>query len=188
MFPLAKVLLWLFMEQGKFYHVYNRGNNKQPIFFEEENYYFFLRRMKFYLSDWIDLYSYCLMPNHFHLFFRTNDFFPVNTQNHIAGIEQVFKTFFMSYAKAINERYARSGALFQQKFKKKEVNDDAYFSWIIQYIHLNPIKAGLCKEPDGWKFSSYPAILSDLPTKIKRMKCWNGLGEEIDLLKFIGKR
>ena len=176
------------MEQGKFYHVYNRGINKQPIFLEEKNYYFFLRRMDFYLSDWVDVYSYCLMPNHFHLFLRVKDVFPDELRSKKGGLGQVFKNFFISYAKAINERYGRSGALFQQKFKKKEVGDDAYFSWIIQYIHLNPIKAKLCDGLSGWKFSSYPAIVSDVPTKIKRNEVLEWFGGKDQFIKIHKER
>ena len=54
------------MEEGNFYHIYNRGNNKQPIFFEKKNYYHFLNRFDKYLSSFLDIYAYCLMPNHFH--------------------------------------------------------------------------------------------------------------------------
>lgn len=155
------------MEVGKFYHLYNRGVNKQPIFFYKENYNFFLRRLKFYLSDYIDVYSYTLMPNHFHLFFKVK-----NTNGIVKGksksIQASFKIFLMSYAKAINNLTGRCGPLFQQKFKLKEVNNDAYFSWLIQYIHLNPVKSKLCSSPELWEFSSYNAIVSESPTLVKR--------------------
>ena len=156
------------MEKEKFYHVYNRGINRQPIFFEEENYAFFLKRLDIYLSGFIDLFSYSLMPNHFHLFFRVKETFGPNRKGKTNSIETAFKLLFMSYAKAVNEKYDRTGSLFQQNFKHKEVDNDSYFSWIIQYIHMNPVKAGLCKEPAEWRYSSYPAILSRLPTKLKR--------------------
>ena len=155
------------MEVGKFYHLYNRGVNKQPIFFCKENYYFFLRRLKLYLSDYIDVYSYTLMPNHFHLFFKVK-----NANGIVKGksksIRTCFKIFLMSYSKAINNQTGRCGPLFQQKFKLKEVNNDAYFSWLIQYIHLNPVKSKLCSSPESWEFSSYNAIVSDSPTLVKR--------------------
>ncbi|WP_205944032.1 hypothetical protein [Pedobacter xixiisoli] len=52
-------------EEGKCYHIYNRGNNKENIFFEEENYLFFLDRLKIYLIPHIDVFAYCLMPTIF---------------------------------------------------------------------------------------------------------------------------
>ena len=156
------------MEKDKFYHIFNRGVNGQPIFFEERNYSFFLKRLDMYLSDFIDLYSYCLMPNHFHLFFKVREIIGLNRKGKMCSIEIAFKHLFMSYAKAINETYGRTGSLFQQNYRQKEVDNDAYFSWIIQYIHMNPVKAGLCNEPAGWRYSSYSAIISNKPTKLKR--------------------
>jgi REP element-mobilizing transposase RayT len=61
------------MEQGHFYHVYNRGNNKQPIFFERRNYIHFLSLFKKYLSGYADVYAYCLMPNHFHFLIKVKE-------------------------------------------------------------------------------------------------------------------
>lgn len=61
------------MEAGKFYHVYNRTNNKELLFKEHENYFFFLRKYKQYLSSYIDTYAYCLMPNHFHFLIKVKE-------------------------------------------------------------------------------------------------------------------
>ena len=62
------------MEQGSFYHIYNRGNNKQDIFFEEKNYDLFLKNFDKYLSSFVDVYAYCLMPNHFHFLIKIKEF------------------------------------------------------------------------------------------------------------------
>lgn len=162
------------MEPGKFYHIYNRGINKQTIFFREENCDLFLERVDKYLSDYVDVYAYCLMINHFHFLIRIKE--SIENQK----IDNGFKNLFMSYAKAINEQERRTGALFQQKFKRKEIDDDHYFSWIIQYIHINPVLAGLCKEPQLWKYSSYNDIINDDPTKLKHNEVleWFGTKEE----------
>ncbi len=52
---------------SEFFHVYNRGNGGQLIFYEERNYYYFLEKYRKYMQDYWDTYSYCLLPNHFHL-------------------------------------------------------------------------------------------------------------------------
>ena len=52
---------------GEYYHLYNRGNNRQPIFYEHENYLFFLQRVRRYLIPVLDIVAYCLMPAHYHL-------------------------------------------------------------------------------------------------------------------------
>jgi putative transposase len=153
------------LEAGKIYHVYNRGNNKQLIFFGEENYVFFLRQLDKYLGGKADILSYCLMPNHFHLLIRIRVIAGYDSEVS-KGVIKSFRDFLISYSKAINKKYNRTGALFQQKYRRKEITAEAYFSWIIQYIHMNPVKAGLCDEPAGWKYSSYNAIVSNRPTKI----------------------
>jgi hypothetical protein len=54
------------LEENKFYHIYNRGNNRGNLFYNEGNYEFFLRKYDEYLSEFIDTYAFCLLPNHFH--------------------------------------------------------------------------------------------------------------------------
>ena len=58
--------------QGNIYHVYNRGNNSQKIFFEEENYIYFLKKMRRFLLPHCDILAWCLMPNHFHWMINVN--------------------------------------------------------------------------------------------------------------------
>ena len=55
------------LHEGKFYHIYNRGNNRETLFYTEANYKYFLKKYDKYLSEYIDTYAYCLLPNHFHL-------------------------------------------------------------------------------------------------------------------------
>ena len=59
--------------EGQFYHIYNRGNNKENIFFNENNYNYFLKKYDFYFLDYLDIYCYCLLPNHFHLLVRVKE-------------------------------------------------------------------------------------------------------------------
>ena len=133
------------MEQGHFYHIYNRGINKLPIFFEERNYYFFLKKFEFYLLKYVDIYSYCLLPNHFHYLIRIKENEFNEKLSHglkkLTPTEKAFKDFFISYAKSINCEYHRTGALFQYKFKRKLITNHNYLTGIIAYIHLNPVRA-----------------------------------------------
>ena len=57
-------------EPGCYYHVYNRGNNRERLFYGEDNYLYFLRKYDSFLSDFTDLFAYCLLPNHFHVLIR----------------------------------------------------------------------------------------------------------------------
>lgn len=84
-------------QPGHYYHIYNRGANKNPIFFEDENYTFLLGRLKKYTKkNSITVISYCLMPNHYHFLLR---------QNHDKKVGQCIQYIFNSYTKAINNRY-----------------------------------------------------------------------------------
>jgi len=58
------------LKYGKYYHIYNRGNNRENVFFEERNYHHFLNLYVKYIELVADTYSYCLLPNHFHLLVR----------------------------------------------------------------------------------------------------------------------
>jgi REP element-mobilizing transposase RayT len=131
---------------GEYYHVYNRGNNYSPVFFEHENYLYFLRQMRKYLtSDVLTVIAYCLMPNHYHLLVRLNCDDP----------SRPMQRFLLSYTKAINQRYNRVGSLFQGRFKAIRVDRDEYLLDLSRYIHLNPVMADLVQRAEDWEFSSY---------------------------------
>ena len=59
-------------EASNLYHIYNRGNNKQPIFFNRDNYLYFLTKVKRYIVPACDILAWCLMPNHFHFLIHAN--------------------------------------------------------------------------------------------------------------------
>lgn len=145
------------MENGKLYHVFNRGNNKETLFKETRNYYYFFRLYKKYLENHLDLIAHCLMPDHFHLMVRVKELEECKGKE--ISISERFRRLFISYAQGVNSHEKRTGSLFQKNFKRVEITDDDYYTSLIAYIHYNPIKANLCKEFGGWKFSSYQNIL-----------------------------
>ena len=122
------------MYEGTFYHIYNRGVNKGLIFLESRNYDYFLRKLDSYTFDFVDIYSYCLMPNHFHLLARVKEKKHLNSEGgfqqadsiKLTPIEKAFRDFFISYAKTINKEYDRTGALFQFKYKRKPIRDEIH--------------------------------------------------------------
>lgn len=142
-----------------YYHIFNRGNNKQIIFFENDNYIFFLSQFKTHALPFCAVYAYCLMPNHFHLFIKVND---------QESFEKGIKNFFISYSKAINKKFNRVGSLFQGRYKASEITTDSYYTTIITYIHQNPVVAELVKNMDDYKYSSYPAYLSNKVTMLDK--------------------
>ena len=69
---------------GEYYHIYNRGNNKQPIFFNDANYIFFVKKIRKQLAPIADIICYCLLPNHFHNIIRSTDK-SINERNSFGG-------------------------------------------------------------------------------------------------------
>ena len=166
---------------GGYYHIYNRGNNRENIFIEERNYAHFLMLYAKYIAPIADTYAYCLLRNHFHLLVRiwTEEelIAPPNPKGlgDPSGLSpkrldpsQQFGAFFDAYAKAINKAYNRTGSLFQHPFGRIRVTSDEYFAQLILYIHFNPQKHGFVEDFREYPYSSYDAMLSNKPTKLAR--------------------
>jgi REP element-mobilizing transposase RayT len=132
---------------GNFYHIYNRGSNRQPVFFENENYLYLLRLFKKYSQILrISVIAYCLMPNHYHFLVRQDGDSP-------AGL--LFQRVFNAYTKAINKKYDRNGTLFQGRFRCILLVNTSQLFQLCRYIHANPVKAGLVPSPELWPFSNF---------------------------------
>ena len=142
------------IEQDCFYHIYNRAIDGNELFYQERNYPFFLWKLNEYLADFIDVYSYCLLPNHFHLLCYIKSI-------EISGepISQAFRRLFISYSMAINKQEERMGSLFMKPFKRKKIDEDDYLATVLTYIHLNPLKHELSLSYSDYKWSSYNDIL-----------------------------
>ncbi len=148
------------VEENNFYHIYNRGNNKQDIFLEEDNYFYFLKLLKKHISPIARIYCYCLLKNHFHLVVEIK-----------VGIEkpsQKFSNLFNAYTKAFNKKYDRVGSLFQRPFKRIRIKEETYLRSLIVYIHLNPENHKLSEDFRTYPYSSYKAIMSSKETSIER--------------------
>ena len=156
---------------GYYYHIYNRGNNRENIFYLEKNYQYFLENFYKYLSGYLDIYTYCLLSNHFHFLIKIKENDSITSSDGIDKIiSEQFRRFFLGYSQAINIQQNRTGSLFQKNFKRKRINKNDYLYRIIYYIHLNPVLHKICTSFEDYPFSSYGIILSNKPTKIKRNK------------------
>ena len=164
-------------EHEGFYHVYNRGNNKENLFLEDKNYSFFLKRWEKYLFPYTDIWSYCLMPNHFHFLIKVKDkySFPEEADTN-SFLENQFKRLFSSYTLSFNKVYDRTGSLFQKRFKRVRTTTQNYLLSLIHYIHHNPIHHKFANDFSGWKYSSYSAIIGEETTKIARNRVLNLFG------------
>jgi REP element-mobilizing transposase RayT len=145
-------------------HAYNRGIDRNRVFFERRNYLFFLQKIRSYILPHCDILAYCLMPNHFHLLLHTDErsVQPIQMgMNAFTSLSAGFKTLLSSYSRAINRQEARSGSLFTQNTHAKVVTTDRNVRprdggfACFQYIHQNPMRAGLVERMEDWEFSSF---------------------------------
>ena len=164
---------------GVYYHIYNRGNNRENLFLEKRNYPYFLSLYTKYIEPIADTYAYCLMRNHFHLLVRIKTEEEYQTSRVLETREvslakkkfnpsQAFGNLFNAYAKAINKGYGRSGSLFEERFGRIPVTNDSYFTNLIFYIHYNPQKHGFVDDFHDWEWSSYETLIGTGETKLKR--------------------
>ncbi len=165
------------IEEGYFYHIYNRGNNSEKIFFSEENYAYFLKLLTKYIFPVADIYAYCLLNNHFHILVRIKEkneieinklkFSTVEKPKEVSASRQ-FSHFLNAYSQAVNKKYARTGSLFEKRFERKRISDNHYLRQVILYINTNPLKHNLVEKPEDYKWSSYNSHISNAKTKLKR--------------------
>jgi putative transposase len=146
--------------ENQLYHVYNQGNNREKLFYTSENYIHFLHLTRKFIFPHCDILAYCLMPNHFHfLIYATKDS-AVKIKighNEMSVLANGFRKLLSSYCQAINKQEDRTGSLFRQKTKAKnlEISDIHYPFQCFHYIHQNPLKASLIRSLDKWPYSSF---------------------------------
>lgn len=146
---------------GKYYHVYNRGINRDRIFFTNENYHYFLFLYRKYIDPVATTYAWCLMPNHFHFLIKIDD--PVRVPYPyltVTNPSRAFSHLCNAYAQAINKSWDRTGALFQTPFKRKIVDNEEYFQQLVFYIHNNPVKHGFTEEMEDYPWSSFRTLIT----------------------------
>ena len=132
--------------QSGIYHIMLRGINQQVIFEDEEDYFKFIETLKDYKAvSGYNVFAYCLMSNHIHLLLKVEK----------EDVDLIIKRIAGSYVYWYNWKYYRKGHLFQDRFKSEVVEDNSYFLTVLRYIHRNPVKSGIVKKVDQYKYSSY---------------------------------
>lgn len=163
-----------FVFENAFYHVFNRGLNKQEIFLSDNDYYFFLKKLNDLKKKYDhSIYAFCLMPNHFHVSIQTR-------KNPISKIMSSLST---SYSMYFNRTYSHFGPIFQNRFKSILIENNSYFLKLSQYIYLNPVKAGLVSDPTLYKFSSIREALGKEPLNYLDQDIVRLIGETKDSQK-----
>ena len=139
--------------QNQLFHIYNRGNNRQKVFFKRENYIYFLEKVRKFLKPHAEILAWCLMPNHFHFMIY------IPTGQDVTEISKGIQIILRSYTRGINEQEVRTGSLFTQNTCSKALAEalsvNNYGTTCFHYIHQNPMKADLVKRMEDWEFSSF---------------------------------
>ncbi len=191
------------LQPDQFYHVYNHAVGNEDLFKSHDNYEYFIEKTIRYILPVADMYSYCLMKNHFHFLLKIKsqsfleEFFhrqisrifkqkflshspqQIPTGSDLTLFKEIiinhyvtkqFSDFFSCYAQSYNKMYDRKGSLFLESFERKLVDSNDYFRQLVLYIHCNPVTHGFVNRPEEWAYSSYPAILFNAPTFVKRLE------------------
>lgn len=133
--------------ENQFYHVYNRGANKQNIFIDQHDYFYFLSLFKRHLAtngsvtdtygrtpanyhEEVELIAYCLMPNHYHLLCFLKD---------PEGLIHLMRSVMTAYTMYFNKKYKRTGGLYEGVFLAVPIRTEMYLWHVSRYIHLNPL-------------------------------------------------
>jgi len=170
---------------GEFYHIYNRGINKQKIFHDSADYHRFLKLLYTANSEknlvirnfskevyqlkkgerLVSIGAYCLMPNHFHILI---------TQTEKGDITKFMHKLCTAYSMYYNNKYQRTGKLFEGKFKSEYAGTDNYLKYLFSYIHLNPLKI----KDTEWKNKSVEKWAKDFLGTYKFSSYTDYLGQE----------
>ncbi len=158
------------LDDDGMYHIYNRAVGNEVLFINDEYFLAFLKKIEKYILPHVDIWSYCLLPNHFHLLIKLKA--NATGSNVSKGISDCCN----AYVKWINTLTKRKGNLFMRPFKRSKITDDNHLAWIIWYIHRNPVHHHLTSDYSTWKYSSYNAIAGSAVTKVARNDIYDFFG------------
>jgi REP-associated tyrosine transposase len=152
---------------GAFYHVVARGNRREKIFVDDDDRRFFLKAVSEAcgMTGW-RVHAWVLMRNHYHFFIETPE------ANLVAGMKWLQN----AYTRRFNTRHRAWGRLFGDRYKSVivEGKDPWYYATLLDYIHLNPVRAGLVKLSEGQSMVDYPwcSVASGYALAPKRRAPW----------------
>jgi len=135
------------LSENCIYHVLNRGNGKQNVFHKEQDYKVFIDLMKEAKNRYpVNIFSYCLMPNHFHMILM-----PLKVRE----LSKWMQWLMTSHVRRYHKHYGTSGHIWQGRFKSFIIQKDNYLLTAIRYVEGNPVRAGLVNSAREWLWSSH---------------------------------
>ena len=143
------------------HHLTQRGNRRQETFFCEEDYEQYIRLMSEWCSRWdVDVWAYCLMPNHVHM---------IVVPKSEEGLRRAIGEAHRRYTRRINFRVGWRGHLWQGRFASYPL-DERYLLAATRYVELNPVRAGMVKDPEAYPWSSAAAYISGRGNDLVKVK------------------
>ncbi len=128
-------------------HVLQRGNNRSACFFQPADYLFYLDCLQQAVHQHgCSVYAYVLMTNYVHLLLSGQD---------VGCVSAMMQTLGRRYLRRSNQRYGRTGTLWEGRFKSSVVESERYFLTCMRYIELNPVRAVMVAAPEDYRWSSY---------------------------------
>jgi putative transposase len=152
-------------------HVLQRGNNRHPCFFDVADYTFYLDALRCAAHQHdCAVYAYVLMTNHVHLLVS-------GTQ--VGNVSAMMQTLGRRYVRSVNQRYGRTGTLWEGRFKSSVIESERYLLACYRYIELNPVRAGMVQHPGDYRWSSYSRHALGLGDDwLADHECYTALGQD----------
>lgn len=143
------------------HHITQRGNRRQPVFFQDDDYGAYLEL----LAEWchrcrVDVWAYCLMTNHVHLIAVPHD---------EAGLRRAFGEAHRRYTRRINFREGWRGHLWQGRFASY-LMDEPHVLAAARYVELNPVRARMMRDPGAYRWSSAAAHLTGQDDRLVQVR------------------
>lgn len=133
-----------------YFHVMVQGINKSYIFEYPEDIRYYIKILYLVKKEYnIQIISYCVMNNHTHMLLKVN---------RIKDLCDFMHKVNTKYALYYNKKYNRVGYVFRDRYKSEGIYSEEQLYNCIKYIYDNPVKAGICKRPDEYKYSNYKKI------------------------------
>lgn len=132
-------------EEGGVYHVIQRGNNREHVFGDDKDKDYLTGQLSLLcMSSVCQVYGFVIMGNHYHLILKTST----------EPLQSIMHRLNLLYSKYYNRKYERSGHVFQGPYKAYLVRDESYILALVRYIHQNPVRAGICRKVEEYRWSS----------------------------------
>ena len=134
------------------HHIVQRGHNRNAVFSESSDYEYYLSNLAEWKSHYnVAVYAYCLMTNHVHLILA-----PRTAESDVSGLMRRLSA---RQGRRVNKLEGRVGTVWSGRFKNSVIDADSYLLACLRYVELNPVRAGMVRRPENYRWSSYPERL-----------------------------